>query len=356
MLYFWHPLFFKIMKLNYKVFVVGLLISGLSTSLSAQTYSGKSWQLKFEDNFDANTLDQSKWSFGFGWGTNSGSFIEKNRPSNLTFQNGFAVIKAESENNVYYSAAINTRNKMVLKRGYWEARIRVSQNVSGCIPAFWQKLNSDIWPPEVDIMEYFGAQKTQALTVHYKNQAGENKQSGSSYNDGDMTTDFHVYGVEFNEQFLRWFTDGKMVREITLQSHPDFFRQWTGEDKYTMLNIHLADNYAWLGKVDKSKLPIYMHIDYFRIYEEVPTKANNQISNKGIRIHPNPAQQKALLLNDITESGVLQIFNLRGTLVFEDTNCILNNYELNVSGLSSGIYFVWVKTPGQTQSAKLLIN
>lgn len=325
-------------------------------SLLAQPPSGKNWKLKFEDNFDGVTLDLTKWSFGFGWGTNSGSFSEKNRPSNLTFQNGFAVIKAESENNVYYSAAINTRNKMVLKRGYWEARIRVSQNVSGCIPAFWQKLNSDIWPPEVDIMEYFGIQKTQSVTVHYKNQAGENKQSGSTYNGGDMTTDFHVYGLEFNEQYLRWFTDGKLVREITPQTHPDFFNQWREEDKYTMLNIHLTDNYTWLGKVDKSKLPFYMYIDYFRIYEEVPTKAYNQLLKSGITISPNPVKQKANLSSAGIESGVLQVFSQNGTKVFEDANYIPRNYELDVTGLPNGLYFVRLQSSNEMQSAQLLIH
>jgi beta-glucanase (GH16 family) len=340
----------------FKSFVISFVFAGLFTSIAAQLPSGKNWQIRYEDNFDGPTLDLSKWSFGFGWGTNSGSFSEKNRPSNLTFENGMAVIKAESENDTYYSAAINTRSKMVVKNGYWEAKIKVSKNVSGCIPAFWQKLNSDIWPPEVDIMEYFGTQKTQSLTVHYKNLAGENKQSGSSYNGGDMTSDFHVYGLEFNEQYLRWFTDGKMVREITQQSHPDFFRQWTGEEKYTMLNIHLTDKYTWLGKVDKSKFPFYMYIDYFRIYEEVPTKVNNQNLNKELKIFPNPANQKAHLFSDNNKLCKLLIFNQNGELMFEDSGCVAENYELNVSGFPRGIYFLRLEFADKVQSTKLLIN
>jgi len=332
------------------------IFAGLFTSLAAQPPSAGNWQIRFEDNFDSPALDLTKWSFGFGWGTNSGSFSEKNRQSNLTFSDGLAIIKAEAENDTYYSAAINTRNKMVLKNGYWEARIKVSKNVSGCIPAFWQKLNSDIWPPETDIMEYFGTQKTQALTVHYKNQAGENKQSSSTYNGGDMTTDFHVYGIESGDDFLRWFTDGKMVREITRQSHPDFFRQWTGEEKYTILNIHLTDKYTWLGKVDKSKLPFNMCIDYFRIYEQTPTKVNDEILNGKIKISPNPANQKVKLVTKNTKPCSLMIYNQHGALIFEDSGCFTENYELDVSRFPSGVYFLRLQSDEKIQSSKLLIN
>lgn len=225
---------------------------------------GKKWHLKFEDNFDGNSLDTLKWNFGFGWGLNSGAFDESNRPDNLQIKDGIAVIKGEETDGKYYSAAINTRNKMVSKYGYWEIRAKLSHNNSGCDAGFWQKLNNDNWPPELDIFEFMGTDRRQAMNIHWKKDG--HKEDQTFYDGGDLTTGFHVFGLERSEKYIRFYTDGKVVREVSRKWYPEFFEAWDADVVYTIINIHLSNRYKVFGQVDTSRLPVYLHVDYFRIY------------------------------------------------------------------------------------------
>lgn len=72
--------------------------------------TGSTWVTTFEDYFDGTTLNTNKWSYGFGWGQNSGAFAETTRPENVTISNGTLKIKIECDNG-YKSGSINTRNK-----------------------------------------------------------------------------------------------------------------------------------------------------------------------------------------------------------------------------------------------------
>jgi beta-glucanase (GH16 family) len=225
--------------------------------------AGAGYQLLFAEEFDNITsLSQTKFKFGFGWGTNSGAFSESNREQNLSFADGCIIFKAEDDGG-YKSAAINTKQNMKMKYGYWEVRSRVDKHVSGVLPAFWQKLTSEAWPPELDIYEFFGTNGKQAMTIHWS--SGSHQQAGSQVDIGSAA-EFHVYGLEYTKDYIRWITDGKVIREITPSSHGTFFSQWSGGDIYTMLNIHMTDKYGWLGSVDRSKLPVRMYVDYFRMY------------------------------------------------------------------------------------------
>lgn len=237
----------------------------ICTCLLQAQPNDKKWKLIFEDNFEGSTLDTTKWSFGFGWGINSSAFEENNRPQNLTFKDNMAILKAEEENGTYYSAAINTRNKMVMQYGYWEIRARISKNISGVDFGFWQKKNHDKWPPELDIYEFMGTDKRQSTNIHWSDNG--HKENQDYYDGGDFTKDFHVFGLETQKEYIRFYTDGKMVREITREQSPIFFGNWNEDAAYTIINIHLSNRYEVFGKVDASNLPVYMYVDYFRMYE-----------------------------------------------------------------------------------------
>lgn len=247
-----------------KILFTALLIAA-GASLTYAQPSGKKWKLKFEDNFNGPVLDTTKWTFGFGWGLNSGSFEETNRKENLTFKDGMIVFQAAESNGKYYSAAINTRNKMVMNYGYWEIRAKVSKNVPGCDAGFWQKLNNDSWPPELDIFEFMGTDRRQAMNIHWRENG--HKEDQTYYDGGDLTLDWHTFGLETAQDYIRFYTDGKLVREVTRIKYPQFFAAWETDAAYTIMNIHLSNRYKVFGQVDSALLPVFMHVDYFRMYE-----------------------------------------------------------------------------------------
>lgn len=250
-------------------FFTALLFVACASLTFAQP-TDKKWKLKFEDNFDGPSLDTTKWTFGFGWGLNSGAFDETNRKQNLTLKDGMIVFKGEESNGKYYSAAINTRNKMIMKYGYWEIRAQVSKNVSGCDAGFWQKLNNDTWPPELDIFEFMGTDRRQSMNIHWKDNG--HKEDQTFFDGGDLTSGFHAFGLETSKNYIHFYTDGKLTREITRNKYPQFFAVWETDPAYTIMNIHLSNRYKVFGQVDPSSLPVFMHVDYFRMYEEINAK------------------------------------------------------------------------------------
>lgn len=335
---------------------LGFLVFAFSLQVFSTPPTNKQWKLKFEDDFDGTALNTQKWSSGFGWGSSSGSFGEITRPQNTTVADGIATLKIEKEGSTYYAGAINTRNKMTQKYGYVEVRAKISAHVRGILPAFWQKLNNDMWPPEVDIFEYFGTQTTQSKTIHYKDGSNTNRSSELKTNIGNATSDYHIYGLEFGETYLRWYTDNKLVREITSTSFPHFFTQWSSDKSYSMLNIHANKNYIWLGlPIDDASLPVYMYIDYFRMYEPDLNSAVDDVYASAPRFYPNPASSEIHF--DYNESTALQckIYDIRGVELINKT-IGLNSKTIDLNGLIDGVYFIQIRHENKSNTQKLIIK
>ena len=139
-----------------------------STSLCGQT-----WSLVWQDEFNNNSLDTSKWmheigtgsQYGlWGWGNSEQQYYQ---PSNTEVYNGTMKIIAKEEpngitdsqgNTKYYSSSrITTKNKHDFKYGKIQARIKTVDG-EGFWPAFWMLPTNGSWPcdGEIDIMEQWG--------------------------------------------------------------------------------------------------------------------------------------------------------------------------------------------------------
>ena len=114
----------------------------------------------------------------------------------------------------YTSSRITTKNKKNFKYGKIEARIKMPK-FKGVWPAFWMLgANQDSvgWPKcgEIDIMEAINDENLVYGTLHWFNDPGNNNaDSGSSVAVADRT-EYHVYGVEWTADKLRWYVDGKV--------------------------------------------------------------------------------------------------------------------------------------------------
>ena len=80
--------------------IIFFLISLFMFSLNAQN-----WQLVWEDDFNGNSLDQSKWVHDIGtgsqygmWGWGNGE-LQYYQPQNTTLNNGIAKIEVKEESN-----------------------------------------------------------------------------------------------------------------------------------------------------------------------------------------------------------------------------------------------------------------
>lgn len=236
-----------------------------SASSHAQTYQ-QVWADEFTNGIS------SSWVFetgGGGWGNNEKQYYQR---ANASVVNGILQITARKENvggMPYTSSRMKTQGLKEFKYGKIEARMKLPLG-QGLWPAFWMlgsNINTVSWPAcgEIDVMEHINAENKVYGTVHWDS-------NGHAEYGGNLITtpqDYHVYAVEWEPTYIRWFVDGVKYHEINISggtgSTEEFQRPF-----FLLLNLAVAGN--WPGQtVDESKLPATMYVDYVRVYQKSGT-------------------------------------------------------------------------------------
>ncbi|WP_288241563.1 family 16 glycosylhydrolase [uncultured Bacteroides sp.] len=234
------------------------------------------WQDEFNDA-SLKTPDESLWKYETGhgtdgWGNNEiQNYIAGSKDGVVCadVSNGTLKIIAQKVGDEVYSVRMNTRTNW--KYGYFEARLKLPKG-KGTWPAFWMLPDPFIsWPDggEIDIMEEVGYDPNQVLsTIHCGAYNGSNgKQKGNGSYIATAQTEFHVYAVEWTEDYLCFFIDGK--------EHFRYMNDKTGTATWpftTSFNLKL--NLAWGGNwggaqgIDESALPATYEIDYVRVFQK----------------------------------------------------------------------------------------
>ncbi len=245
-----------------------------------------SWVLEWSDEFDGTSLNTNNWTCeigtgSWGWGNNEHQYYT-NRKENVEVSNGTLKIKALKENyngSEYTSARLITRDKQEFKYGKIEARIKLP-SYTGAWPAFWTLGANGGWPKcgEIDIMEAINAENNTYGYVHwhvesadYTGQGDTGGTSAGKLPTGYQRTEWHTYGIEWDEKQIKFYVDDKVFRTVGITAdHMSEFRQ----DHYIILNQAVGGQ--WPGHtIDDSAFPSrsVMEVDYVRVYqkEEEPT-------------------------------------------------------------------------------------
>ena len=266
------------------------VLSDLTVTAAVETPSASkpfgqsgAWDLIFEDTFEGSSLDTDKWKEdGYWWGvggsTNDGNNEQQwYLPSQVSVSDGTLKLTAEPEDSThngrnyqYKSGCIITGpnvdsegTRFEFTYGYAEARIKVPKD-QGLWPAFWLMRASGVndWPPEIDVMEYLGHEPTKVhMTYHYKGANGSHQQSGQAWSGPDFSLDWHVFGVEWSAEAIRWYVDGVERRSAFTDT-----ARITDEPLYVLLNLAVGGN--WPGSPNGStRFPAVMEVDYVRCWE-----------------------------------------------------------------------------------------
>jgi beta-glucanase (GH16 family) len=250
--------------------------------------AGGALTLAWSDEFDGAQLDPETWFFesgdgsqygNAGWGNNE---LQWYLPDNATLSGGMLIISArrEAQNGLNYtSARIHTRNRVALRYGRIEARIRLPGG-QGIWPAFWLMPQDNVYGTwaasgEIDVMEAvnLGGAGGNLVhgTLHYGGEWPNNVYSGSEYTVAtSATSDFHVYAIEWDATEFRWYVDGVMYAaqnswSTAFAAYPAPFDQ----PFYVLLNVAVGGN--WPGAPDASTVfPVTMEVDYVRVYSGSP--------------------------------------------------------------------------------------
>lgn len=245
------------------------------------------YQLVWSDEFDAATLDLSKWTCetgGGGWGNKEKQYYT-NRTDNVRLEGGSLVIEAKKESyssNSYTSARINTRNKAVFTYGRIEARLSLPVG-KGTWPAFWMlgaNFSTVGWATcgEVDIMEHTGSDPTMishAVHTYEKNGYKGNHWWARKYLN-DIEGVYHVYAIEWEKQAnegddcIRFYVDGVLSATLWEQHVGSTVKNWPFKNNFFII-FNVAIGGTMGGTVDDAifDVPVLMKVDYIRVYQRI---------------------------------------------------------------------------------------
>ncbi|WP_309386196.1 family 16 glycosylhydrolase [Cerasicoccus frondis] len=245
-------------------------IKDISTPVTPADWVGQrppvdgDWVLTFEDDFDGDTLDETKW-------LKCDSHFSKffiYQEENSYVEDGVLKLRAEKkpvDGREYTSGQIESFGKWAQQYGYFEARVKLP-TTRGFWPAFWLMpdryvdgpsdqrsiwiRNSTKWGGmEFDILEHlceWGPGRNN-VAVHWDGYQDEHKSWGNNKVFFGPTPDgWHYFGMLWEPGKLTWFIDGIKKAEWTnenIGSVPAYMKislqlgGWATED-IDMENIH----------------------------------------------------------------------------------------------------------------------
>lgn len=292
--------YFQDIKKDSQTFAITVEAGGYDVSKVSQVvYAADTWALIWNDEFDGDTLDLTKWSYQLGDGSQYGiagwgnDELQGYSEDAVSVDNGLLCIQAENTPDgdyKYSSGRIRTvtdegESLFTTKYGKIEAKIKLPSG-NGLWPAFWMLPESTeiygIWPMsgEIDIMEARGRlTDTVCGTIHYGQPWPNNRYSGGDYfmPEGKDITQYHTYTLEWMPGQLSWFVDGQLFHTET-----NWYSRAKGADEdftypapydqqfYILLNMAVGGKFDE-GRVPNAQkdMPAQMLVDYVRVYENV---------------------------------------------------------------------------------------
>ncbi|KAF9125914.1 hypothetical protein BGX30_000236 [Mortierella sp. GBA39] len=298
-----------------------------------QVSAAPNWKLVWSDEFDGTALNRSNWTPEIGtgsggWGNNELQYYT-DRSQNLQVTGGNLVITARKESYGgmnYTSARIKTQNLKSFTYGKIEARIKLPSG-QGLWPAFWM-LGSNIstvgWPysGETDIMERVNNNPFVNGTVHWD--AGGHAEYGRVSGNLDFSQ-YHVYSVEWDSKYIRWFVDGQQFNEFYIENGTGNTEEFQ-RPFFLLLNLAVGGN--WPGAPnDSTPFPAQMLVDYVRVYQD--NGQSSAISN-GVYTLASKASGKVMDVIDVSMAS--------GAKIQQWTNYTATNQQFRIESTGDGYY------------------
>ena len=251
------------------------IVSQESTQMPSYVPDGYSlvWQDEFETS---NVPNADKWWYETGksgWGNNE---LQNYIPGIIgqdtcaLVSDGILKIIAKKRGSEIISIRMNTNESW--KYGYFEARLKLPSG-KGTWPAFWMMpQNFTSWPGdgEIDIMEEVGYRPNYVSSaIHctaYNHSNGTNK--GNETFIATAQSDFHIYALEWTEDYIRTFVDGKELFYFANDKTGNKNTWPFNAAFYLKLNLAWGGNWGGAQGVDESALPTTYSIDYVRVYQK----------------------------------------------------------------------------------------
>lgn len=247
----------------------------LAGAASAEPPAGREWVV-FEpmtDEFNGNQLDREKWyNHNPTW---SGRAPTLFHPDCVSVSNGTLRIAAfDSKESAkrrrpagFSHLAGFVRSRDRCRFGYFEMRAKLMPSTQ--VSCFWlTHVGREEWS-EIDIVEVpAGLEEYETVlqpNTHYfhgphYNGSVKHHLTDQSWHDlgVKLKDDFHLYACEWTPTVIRWYFDGKLIRE---KKNAHFFQPLE-------MNLNVEANEWFGGLPDDATLPAVYEIDYVRTWRQ----------------------------------------------------------------------------------------
>lgn len=254
------------------------------SQLSDEIVTPEGYTLVWSDEFNEGTIPGSDWVHE-NWEagrvnhelqTYTSKEVDGKRTTEI--KDGFLHINCfKGSDGKIYSGRINAKPSTGWLYGYIEARINLPKG-KGTWPAFWMMpcnvdWQSNPWPHcgEIDIMEEVGADPNQVSsslhTGNYNHTKGN--QPTHAMNCPGAEGEFHTYAVEWTEDAITTYVDGKVQLKALRSSMGTDHESWPFNYAfYPILNLAWGGDWGGYKGVDESALPLTMKVDYVRVFQK----------------------------------------------------------------------------------------
>lgn len=271
------------------LFLIPCIILNLSI---AKAQSTSDYKLVWADEFNTSGVpDSSNWMYENGFVRNHE--FQWYQPQNARCENGKLVIEAKkveqlnpsyvagskdwrkSRDSIYYtSACLITRGLHSWQYGRFIMRARIDVS-NGLWPAWWTLGLHESWPAngEIDIMEYYRNKLLANIACLGKNHNAEwfsNKFNMDSMGGKKWASRFHIWRMDWNEDFIALYVDDHLLNKVPLDSLVN--KDGSGfnpfkQPHYMLLNLAIGGDNG--GDPSQTSFPKKFEIDYVRVYQKI---------------------------------------------------------------------------------------
>ncbi len=150
---------------------------------------------------------------------------------------------------LYQSGLITSQRLFSQRYGYFEMRAQPPRG-RGMWPAFWLLPADGKWPPEIDVMEMLGdAPATYYVSLHARLD-GKPLDSITRVPAPDLSAGFHVFGVAWRPDRIRFYLDDTMVHESATPADMH-------SPMYLLANLAVGGEGSWPGAPTAGLIGVY---------------------------------------------------------------------------------------------------
>ena len=253
------------------------------------------WKLVFSDEFDGVSLDTTKWSTTMGFiGTHGPRYHNEYYLSHsedddvivgdgwLRLQTQRRTVSGDETPGVFHytQGLITSHGNFEFTHGYVEIRAKYPGG-KGLWPCLWLMPQTQGWPPEFDIAEYYAGKRT----MHHGLAHGslyDSKWDSLWDGETDFESDWHVYSLEWTRGRAVWRIDGDVRKVISADYVPN-------AAMYLILSNGVSSAVGPSGEPDESTVfPNSFQIDYVRVYQAPVT----EVARNDATIAPPPLPEE----------------------------------------------------------------